>query len=76
MRKQIIRRPLNEAINTSADDMHPLLQRVYSARNINSSKELDKNLDNLLPYNTLLNMSSAVALLADAVKKNKRIFIL
>lgn len=75
MRKQIIRRPYQQEASNSLAEMHPLLQRVYAAREVQTTKELDKTLDSLLPYQSLLGIEQAVGLLADAITKNKRILI-
>lgn len=74
MRKQILRRELN-ATTTNLGDLHPLLQRIYAARHVQSSKELNRVFENLLPYQSLLGIEKAVALLAEAVMQNKRILI-
>lgn len=55
--------------------MHPVLRRVYSARNITSTDELDTSLNRLLPYRELLGIDQAVTLLFDAVKNRRRILI-
>lgn len=74
MRKQIIRRELKET-TVALQDLHPLLRRVYASRNVKSNNELDKTLETLLPYQSLLGMEKAVELLADAVTKNHHILI-
>lgn len=75
MQKQILRRPFNEGQAATLHDIHPLLQRVYAARQIQSVKELDKALDKLLPYQSLLDIDKAVAILADALLKQENILI-
>ena len=57
------------------DDMHPVLRRIYAARDIKSPAELDYSLQGLLPYASLLGMDRAVSLLAAALKKQKCILI-
>jgi single-stranded-DNA-specific exonuclease len=77
LKKQIIRREANLNKDTQANyaDLHPLLCRVYAARSVQSIRELERELEHLLPYQTLLNMDTAVTLLADAVTKNQKILI-
>lgn len=57
------------------EDMHPVLKRIYLARNINSKTELDYSLNKLLPYEQLLGIDKATVLLAEAIKQNKRLLI-
>ena len=43
--------------------LHPVLQRVYAARGVRSSQELDHSLERLLPVGTLEGIAAAVELL-------------
>jgi single-stranded-DNA-specific exonuclease len=47
------------------NDMHPVLQRIYSARGIRSDCELDVSLDKLHPVSTLEGITAAVDLLLE-----------
>jgi single-stranded-DNA-specific exonuclease len=71
--KTIMRREANAAF--SIKGQHPVLSRVYAARDVKTSEELDYSLANLLPYHDLLGMRTATTLLADAVMQDKRILI-
>lgn len=75
MRKQIIRREYQQKFADSLSDLHPLLRRVYAARQVQSVKELDRALEGLLPFQSLLGMDEAVRILATAVKMNHKILI-
>jgi single-stranded-DNA-specific exonuclease len=55
--------------------IHPVLRRVYAARNIQSAEDLDYSLASLLPYNTLSGIKDAVSLLQNALENKKRILI-
>jgi len=57
------------------DDIHPVLKRVYAARDIKSADDLNYSLQKLLPYEDLSNIQEGVTLLAEAIKSNKRILI-
>jgi single-stranded-DNA-specific exonuclease len=46
-------------------DMHPVLQRIYSARGIRSASDLDVSLDKLHPVSTLEGIPAAVDLLLE-----------
>ena len=75
MQKKIIRRNQISVDSNSLSDIHPILQRVYATRNIQSLDQLDKDLARLLPYQSLLGIDKAVQLLADAVMKNQRMMV-
>ena len=53
-----------------------MLQRVYAHREITSKQQLSRELTHLLPFNLLKNIDQAVALLIDAVVKQKKIIII
>jgi len=72
--KKIICRNVPDEINLP-DSIHPVLKRVYAARNIQSSKDIDYSLASLLPFNTLTGINDAVLLLQEALEKNNRILI-
>lgn len=55
--------------------VHPLLQRVFSARGVISDSELDYQLKNLLPPSSLKGLPEAVSLLSDAVQQQKNVLI-
>jgi single-stranded-DNA-specific exonuclease len=76
MQKQIIRRD-NSLVPPVAglDSFHPLLQRIYAARLVPSAEQLDRSLEQLHEYHSLLGIQAAVELLADAVINDKSILI-
>ena len=49
--------------------VHPLLARLYAARGITSSEQLDDSLARLLPPQALHGADRAAALLADAIAR-------
>ena len=71
--KTILRREAD--VSFTIKGQHPVLSRIYAARDVKANEELDYSLANLLPYQDLLGMSAATTLLADAVMQNKRIVI-
>lgn len=75
MRKQITRREYQQELADSLHELHPVLRRVYAARQIQSSQELNRTFESLLPYQSLLGMDEAVRLLIAALQKNQRILI-
>ena len=75
MRKQIIRRTLSDSGDVSLNGLHPVLRRIYSARAVQSTKELEHMLDGLLSYQLLNGIQQAVQLLADAITQRKKILV-
>jgi len=73
--KLIRRRATPETELLESADLHPLLARVYSARGIATTSELDLSLDQLLPPSTLTHADRAAKLLADAIAADERILV-
>jgi single-stranded-DNA-specific exonuclease len=59
---EIRRRPPAEACDFTAD-LHPVLRRVYAARGLKSSADLDLSLDRLVPVGSLEGVDAAARLL-------------
>ena len=76
MRKHIRRRQVSTSAQLSDSDIHPLLQRVYHGRGIETCSELDLTLNQLLPPSLLLNADHAGRLLADALAGDSRIVVI
>lgn len=75
MKKKIIRRDFQEQDAAPFKDLHPVLRRVFAARNLRSTKELDFNFESLLPYSDLLGIEQALEILVPAVTNNQKILI-
>ena len=73
--KKIVRRDYPKEVAAALDGIHPLLQRVFAARQVVHVSELELSLAHLLPYQSLLGIESAAQLLADAVMQHQRILI-
>ena len=56
--------------------VHPLLARLYAARGVHTSDELDDSLSRLLPPSGLQGVQQAAQLLADAIASEHRLCIL
>lgn len=74
MPKQIVRRQFSDN-HSLPDTIHPVMRRIYCARNITTPDELDLSLGALYDYKPLLGIEPAVSLLFDAIKLQKRILI-
>ncbi len=55
--------------------MSPVLARIYAARGIESSEQLETELARLIPFNQLKNIGLMAELLADAIAAKKRLLI-
>jgi single-stranded-DNA-specific exonuclease len=75
MRKKIIRRENHTNRVAELSDLHPLLQRIYASRYVQSLHELDRSLEKLLPFQDLLGIDKAVLLLSQALKNQHKILI-
>ncbi len=73
MTKQIVRRSRGKS--APLVDVHPVLQRVYAARAIETAAELDYTLDTLLPPAQLSGLAEAVSLLEQAISGQQRIVV-
>lgn len=71
----VIRRREAVAHSRLAETIHPVLKRIYAARNIQTDDELDYSLATLLPFATLTGIEAAVALLHHNIEHKKRILI-
>jgi len=73
---RIIARELYPDTGSLPEDMHPVLKRIYLARDITRSDQTENTLSRLLRYDDLKNIGTAVEILADAVAKQLRIVII
>ena len=74
MNKQIIRRTA-AATFTQDNTLHPLLQRIYVGRGVQSQTEIKRDLQQLLSYHLLSNIDTAVACLVTALHQQQSILI-
>jgi single-stranded-DNA-specific exonuclease len=70
----IKQRPIPED-TVSLPGLHPILQRLYLARGIVSEEQLDRRLQTLLSFNTLMDIDKAVLRLEQALDLQQRILI-
>tara|TARA_R110002126_G_scaffold6506_2_gene33531 strand:- start:25004 stop:26791 length:1788 start_codon:yes stop_codon:yes gene_type:complete len=57
------------------NELHPVLQKVYKSRGISHKKHLEKELVNILPYNTLKDIDKAVDCIIEKILNNQLIMI-
>jgi single-stranded-DNA-specific exonuclease len=72
--KIISRRPLSGNPG-DLEGLHPVLQRIYRARQVTSARELEQTLDRLIPPAQLSHIDEAAALLAAALDRQWRILV-
>src|SRR4051812_1497274 len=71
IKKRVLPNPLPSLNNTS-----PLLQRIFAARGVVTQEQLDKRLQVLLPYTTLMDIDKAACRLEHALRSQQRILII
>lgn len=59
----------------SGSGLSPVLARIYAARGIENSSQLETELAKLIPFGQLKNITATAALLADAIAAKKRLLI-
>lgn len=75
MQPTIIRRDIPKNADHDLSNLHPVLQRIYASRHIHSVDELDRGLERLHPFQSLLHIESAAKRLAEAVIRDESILI-
>lgn len=75
MKKIIKRRSLPETPSQFSDALHPLLQRVYSARGALTDQQIAIDMSQLLQPHALKGLQPALALLVEALQQQQRILI-
>ncbi|MEW6354583.1 MAG: single-stranded-DNA-specific exonuclease RecJ [Pseudomonadota bacterium] len=73
--KIIQRTPLTDP-DKLPERLHPVLRRVYAARNVGTERELSTRLEHLHPLTALSGLQRAVDLLCDALRDGRRILII
>ncbi|MCO6440378.1 MAG: single-stranded-DNA-specific exonuclease RecJ [Nitrococcus mobilis] len=71
----IRRRPIPATIEGLPQKLHPVLRRVYAARNVRGSADLEHGLSELHPPHLLSNVDAAAELLAGILMMQGRILI-
>ncbi|MCX7091342.1 MAG: single-stranded-DNA-specific exonuclease RecJ [Legionellales bacterium] len=64
------------SIAKGLEHLHPVLQRIYSARGITDVAELNTNLQALLSFDALLDIDKACVRLAQALEQQQRILVI
>ncbi len=73
---KLVSRPLSGSLQTTKpSDLSPLIQRIYAGRGVNSTDELQFNLNQLLPISSLANVEQAAELLAASLQQQEQLLI-
>jgi single-stranded-DNA-specific exonuclease len=75
MEKVIVRRSVPDT-PTELNTLHPILQRIYHARQVFHWHELSNALSDLLPFSSLLDIDKAVDRLVIALQQQQRVLII
>ena len=67
--------PADTAKQLAQSGISPLLARIYAARGIEHTEQLDTDIKRLLPFSQLRNAERMAGLLADAIADKKKILI-
>ena len=59
-----------------SEGIHPLLARLYAARGVTSSRELEATLSGIIPPEQLTNAGAMAQFLADAIAENKQMLVI
>lgn len=71
----ILQRPYDLDQCQFSPEIPPLLQRIYAARGVTSDQQLERSLARLPKPQTLRGLNAAIALLAEALRKQQNILI-
>ncbi len=74
-RQKLVKRPVSKDAGLFDKGLHPLLRRIYLARNIQSQELLDNSLMKLPSPQEMKGMGAAVDLLLTALNKKQKILI-
>lgn len=74
MRKKIVRRDM-PANCGEFGNFHPILQKIYAARDIHSSEDLNRDLEDLLSYSSFKDIEVAAERIASAMEDDEHILI-
>lgn len=72
---KIIPRETKAVDSALSEDMHPILRRIYLARNVSDIRQTENTLKHLLPVTDLKNIDIAVDILAETIARQQRILI-
>ena len=75
---KIITRPYDQQFfeTLSSSGLPPVLARIYAARGIENSGQLETELTQLIPFNQMKNITAAAVFLADAIAARKRLLVI
>jgi single-stranded-DNA-specific exonuclease len=75
MQKQIVRR-VNVDDNHLPEQLHPIIKQIYASRGVQSARELELNVSQLCPIDSLKGINQGCQVLHQALIENKNIAII
>jgi single-stranded-DNA-specific exonuclease len=75
LKKNIVRRQEPSQAEHQLGGLHPVLSRLYRLRAIQHEAELNRELQALMPYHTLMGLPQAVAILREAIQQDQSLLI-
>ena len=77
IRRRIVRRTMaGDVLTELGESLHPVLRRVYGARGIRATTDLDLSLERLLPVGTLGGVDAAVDLLLSCYRHGSKVLVI
>lgn len=76
MHTTLVRRAIPETAALLSEEIHPVLDRIYRARNITSLTDLDYSLGGLHKFDLLSGIDAAVKLLKQSLDLQKRVLVI
>jgi len=73
--KKIKRFSKDISAELKASNLHPMIQKILSHRNVNSPEEINYTLGKLLSFKQLMGIDTAVAIIVAAIKNKQKILI-
>ena len=76
MKRRMVRREVRSSPEQAFPGLHPVLARVYAARNVGGLGEVDYSFARLCPVTRLSGIAPAVELLVDALARQQHILVI
>jgi single-stranded-DNA-specific exonuclease len=72
---ELVIREADDSCLRDCEALNPFFRRILAARGVQSIDEIDYRLQNIIPLESIRNLSSAADLLTDLIKRNKTILV-
>lgn len=72
---ELVIRDVDESCLADNDGLNPVFRRILAARGVQAADEIDYQLKNIIPLQSIRNLSKAADLLKDLINQNKNILV-